>query len=187
MEQPVTDHVDRDAGVSTRQVEEELNVSHKTMRGYLINSCSALTVYNERSLLPAGFLGRENFFRCFVQWNAFLSFFNASTNEACFGRDGVISIHNQHQWAEEKPHDVTHSRHQQQFGINVWAAMTGYCLVGPHVLPHRLTGNHYRDFLLYDTPKLLEDVPLAVRARMWYMYDGAPAHFSPVVRDVHLS
>jgi hypothetical protein len=22
---------------------------------------------------------------------------------------------------------------------------------------------------------------------MWYMYDGAPAHFSPVVRDVHLS
>jgi hypothetical protein len=57
-------------------------------------------------------------------------------------------------------------------------------LVGPHVLPHRLTGNHYRDFHLHDLPKLLEDVPLAVRARMWYMHDGAPAHFSRAMRDV---
>jgi hypothetical protein len=60
----------------------------------------------------------------------------------------------------------------------------GDCLVGPHVLPHRLTGNHYRDFLLHDLSKILEDVPLAVRAPMWYMNDGAPAHFSRAVRDV---
>jgi hypothetical protein len=58
------------------------------------------------------------------------------------------------------------------------------CLVGLHVLPHQLTGKHYRDLPLYDLPKLLEDVPLAVRARMWYMHDGAPAHFSRAVRDV---
>jgi hypothetical protein len=57
-------------------------------------------------------------------------------------------------------------------------------LVGPHVLPHLLSGNHYRDSLLHDLPKLLEDVPLAVRARMWYMHDCAPAHFSRAVRDV---
>jgi hypothetical protein len=43
---------------------------------------------------------------------------------------------------------------------------------------------HYRDFLLHDPPKLLEDVPLAARARMWYMHDGAPAHFNRAVRDV---
>jgi hypothetical protein len=53
-------------------------------------------------------------------------------------------------------------------------------LVGPHVLTYRLTGNHYRD----DLPKLLEDVLLAVRTRMWYMHDGDPAHFSRAVRDV---
>jgi hypothetical protein len=40
------------------------------------------------------------------------------------------------------------------------------------------------DFLLHDLQKILEDVPLAVRARMWYMHDGAPAHFSRAVRDV---
>jgi hypothetical protein len=46
------------------------------------------------------------------------------------------------------------------FSINVCAGIAGDCLVGPHVLPHRLTGNHYREFLLYDLPKLLEYVLL---------------------------
>jgi hypothetical protein len=64
--------------------------------------------------------------------------------------------------------------HQQQFSINVWAGI---------VLPHRLTGNHYRDFLLHDLPTILEDIPLAVRARIWCMHDGATAHFSRAVRN----
>jgi hypothetical protein len=64
------------------------------------------------------------------------------------------------------------------------AGIVGDRLVGPHVLPHRLTGNHYRDFLSHDLPKLLEDVPLLVRARIWYVHCGAPAHFSRAVRDV---
>jgi hypothetical protein len=75
-------------------------------------------------------------------------------------------------------------RHQQQYNINVWARIVGDSLVGLHVLPHRLTGNRYRDFLLHDLPKLLEDVPLAVRTPLWYMDGGAPAHFSRAVRDV---
>jgi hypothetical protein len=66
----------------------------------------------------------------------------------------------------------------------MWAGIVGDCLVGPHVLSHRLKGNHYRDFLLHDLPKLPEDVPLAVRARMWYIHDGVPARFSRAVLDV---
>jgi hypothetical protein len=54
-------------------------------------------------------------------------------------------------------------RQQQQFSIVVWAGIVGYCLVGPHVLPHRLTGNHYSDILLRHLPELLEDVPLAAQ------------------------
>jgi hypothetical protein len=57
-------------------------------------------------------------------------------------------------------------------------------LVGPHVLSHGHTSNHYRGFLSYDLPRLLEDVPLAVKARIWYMNDGASAYFSRAVRDV---
>jgi hypothetical protein len=41
----------------------------------------------------------------------------------------------------------------------------GDCLVGPHVLPHLLTGNRYRDFPLHD------------------QHDGVQAHFSRAVRD----
>jgi hypothetical protein len=66
----------------------------------------------------------------------------------------------------------------------VWAWIVVDYLVVQHVLPHRLTGNPYRDFPLHDLPKLLEDVPLSVRARVWYMHDGAPAHFNRAVRDV---
>jgi hypothetical protein len=68
--------------------------------------------------------------------------------------------------------------------INVCAGIVGYCFVGPHDLPHWFTGKHYRDFLIYDLSKLVEDVPLAARARMRYSDDGAPARFSRSVRDV---
>jgi hypothetical protein len=70
------------------------------------------------------------------------------------------------------------------FSINVWAGNVGDCLIGPRVLPHRLTASHYRDFLLHYLSELLEDVPLAVRARMWYMHDGVLAHLSRAVRDI---
>jgi hypothetical protein len=72
---------------------------------------------------------------------------------------------------KENSHCVIHSRNQQQFNMNVCAGIVGDCLIGPYVLPHRLTDNHYRDFLLHDLPKLLPDVPLAVRTRMWYLHD----------------
>jgi hypothetical protein len=72
----------------------------------------------------------------------------------------------------------------QQFSINMWVRIFGGSLASPYVLPCLLTNNPYRDFLLHDLPKLLEGVPLAVRARMWYMHDGAPEKFSRSVRDV---
>jgi hypothetical protein len=41
------------------------------------------------------------------------------TDEARFDTDGIINVHNQHQWVKENPHGVNHSRHQQQFSINI--------------------------------------------------------------------
>jgi hypothetical protein len=61
----------------------------------------------------------------------------------------------------------------------------GDCLVSPHVLPYCFTGNHYFDFLLYDLPSLLKNVPVVVRARVGHMHDGAPIYFSRDVRDVN--
>jgi hypothetical protein len=53
-------------------------------------------------------------------------FFTSSllfTDETRFGMDGIINIHNQHQWEKENPQSVIHSGYQQQFSINVWAGI----------------------------------------------------------------
>jgi hypothetical protein len=105
------------------------------------------------------------------------------TDEAAFARNGIINFHNNHVWAEENPHAVVQSRHQQQFSINVWAGIIGDVLVGPHVLPQRLTGNSYRHFLENDLRTLSEDLPLAISAHMWFMHDGAPPRFSITVQE----
>jgi hypothetical protein len=118
-------------------------------------------------LMPADFPARENFHRCFLQRSADYFFVPSVllTDEAHFGRDGIISIHNQHQWAEENRHDVIQSRHQQQFRINVRVGIVCDCLAGPDVFLHHLTGNHYRDCLLDDPPELHLSVALAVPVR----------------------
>jgi hypothetical protein len=105
------------------------------------------------------------------------------TDEACFSQDGIINSHNMHIWAEENPHAMVVRAHQQRFSINIWCGILGDTLVGPHILPPRLNGQDYRHFLEYILPTLLEDVPLATRRNMWFLHDGAPAHFSLEARD----
>jgi hypothetical protein len=58
--------------------------------------------------------------------------------------------------AEENPRDTIHSRHQQQFGINVLAGIVGDCLVALHIFPQRQTGSVERDFRLNGLPRLLK-------------------------------
>jgi hypothetical protein len=102
-----------------------------------------------QGVMPADSPARENLCPCFVQRSAEFFFVLSVVFivEARFGGDEIISIHNQHQWVEENPHGVFQSRPQTQFSITVWARIVGDCLAGPHVLPHRPTGNNYRDIL----------------------------------------
>lgn len=50
----------------------------------------------------------------------------------------------------------------------------------------RLSGVEYLNFLENDLPNLLEDVPLLQRQNMYFLHDGAPAHFAIDVR-IHLN
>ena len=56
-------------------------------------------------------------------------------------------------------------------------------LVGPYILPSRLTGHTYSIFVQEVLPELLSNVSPAVRTRMWFQHDGAPTHFSRNVRN----
>jgi hypothetical protein len=75
----------------------------------------------------------------------------------------------------------------QTFRFRVWALESITCngnstdvhLIDLQVLTRRLTDNEYRDLLENDLSGLLYDVPLAIRERILFMYDGAAPHFNP--------
>jgi hypothetical protein len=96
------------------------------------------------------------------------------TDEACFTREGVFNIHNSDFWARDNPHAIRERGYQVRFSVIVWAGTVGDIVMGPYLLPDRLTAQRYRNFLETSTG-LLEDVPLAVRQRLWFQHDGAPA------------
>jgi hypothetical protein len=105
------------------------------------------------------------------------------TDEACFTREGVFSIHSSHLWARDNPHAICERGYQARFSVRVWAGIVGDIVVGPCLLSERLTAQRYREFLETVLPGLLEDVPLAVRQRLWFQHDGARAHYGEDVRQ----
>jgi hypothetical protein len=56
-------------------------------------------------------------------------------------------------------------------------------LSGPYIFPQHLTGGIYANVLQDELPALLENVPLQTRRQKYYQHDGAPPHFSQVVRQ----
>jgi hypothetical protein len=108
------------------------------------------------------------------------------TGEAGFTREGIVNFHNIHVWVDDNPHTTVASIHQHRFSISFLVGIVSGQLLGPVVLPNRLTGAVYHRFLVKDLPVLLEHVPLHQRQHMWFMHDGAPTHFLRVVRQ-HLN
>ena len=88
-----------------------------------------------------------------------------------------FNFHDCHMWAAVNPNEVKQAWLQQSFSLNVWVGILGDCLIGPHFLPQKLNGEQYLRFLQNHLPNLLEDVPWRQRQQMWFMHDGAPAHF----------
>jgi hypothetical protein len=60
--------------------------------------------------------------------------------------------------------------------------ITGDHLIGPCISPAKLTGPQYLRFFRKHLPQLLEDVSLRAQ-RIWFLHDGAPAHFSLAGRE----
>jgi hypothetical protein len=90
------------------------------------------------------------------------------TDEACLTHEGAFNVHNSHLWARDNPHAILERGYQVRLRVSVWAGIVGDTVVGPDLLPDRLTAQRYRDLLETVLPGLLEDVPLAVRQRLWF-------------------
>ncbi|GFX86351.1 uncharacterized protein TNCV_2562331 [Trichonephila clavipes] len=66
------------------------------------------------------------------------------TDEASFFERGYFQHHNSHSWAAANPHVTRTRAAQDRFLVNVWAGILGDHLIGPYILPDRLTGPRYR-------------------------------------------
>jgi hypothetical protein len=104
------------------------------------------------------------------------------TDEAGFTRNCVFNSRNTHIWSEENPHEIQERHFQQSCSLNVWVGIIENHLIGPYVLPRRLTVDGYLQFLNEVLPELLEEGPLAIRREMWYLHDGGPPHYAGQVR-----
>ena len=105
------------------------------------------------------------------------------TDEASFTRDGVNNSRNVHTWSQDNPHETTVTTFQSRFSVNVWCGVIGDRLIGPFVFENNVRGDTYEEVLRNELPGLLEDIPLMVRSQMYFQHDGAPPHYSRLVRE----
>jgi hypothetical protein len=55
--------------------------------------------------------------------------------------------------------------HQQRFTVYFWAGIVHDVLIGPYLLPSRLSAQIYRVFLEETLPELLEEIPLVTQEK----------------------
>lgn len=178
----ILDSVEENPGVSIRRLSAQIGVSEFVVwRTLNEQGLHPYHVQKVQALQPGDELRRQQFCGWLIQKCAEEPNFLRSilfTDEAGFTRDGVFNVHNTHIWSDENPHAIRESHHQQKFSVNVWAGIIDNILVGPYILPNRLNGPEYLRFLREVLPDLLDDVPLQTLQRMWYLLDGAPAHYA---------
>ena len=63
----------------------------------------------------------------------------------------------------------------------VWCALVNGYLIGPYFFDGNVDRHTYLELLRDHLPKLLENVDLATRQRMWLQEDGVPSYFAFIV------
>lgn len=186
LEEAVLNLIEESPATSTRKIANILNISYSTV--FRILKEQQLYPYHiqrVQALLPRDFLPRLIFCQWILQMITPVPQFLRHilfTDEANFSRESIRNFHNNHIWADQNPHEFTECNFQHQFSLNVWLGVIHDYLVGPYFLPMRLDGDAYHRFLEEELPLLLEDIPLQIRQELWFLHDGAPAHFSVTAR-----
>lgn len=180
-------YVHAECHISIREIVRDLGVSYGTIQRILADKkLHPYHVVLHQALSEADFDNRLNY--CYWLKNMirdipqFLSQI-LWTDEASFTNTGRVNLHNMHYWSETNPHWMREVDNQHRWTVNVWCGIVNGMIVGPHIFEGSLTGEMYVNFLRFDLPGLLENVPLLVRRNLWLQHDGCPAHYSLVVRN----
>uniref|UniRef100_A0A1B6L5Q6 DUF4817 domain-containing protein n=1 Tax=Graphocephala atropunctata TaxID=36148 RepID=A0A1B6L5Q6_9HEMI len=186
VEDEVLRAVEEDPTTSTRRLASAVRISHSSVWRILNNQLLyPYHVQRVQALSEHDYPNRQRFCEEIRGKCARNPDFLTSvlfTDKAGFNRNGIMNFHNTHHWADENPYVIKQSRFKNTFSLNVWVGIIRDSLIGPVFLPPRPNGLNYFHFLQNDLWEVMEDVPLRVRDRMWFMHDGAPPHFSIVVR-----
>lgn len=111
------------------------------------------------------------------------------SDEATFFINGIVNRQNCRYWAAENPHWMMEAHTQIPQKVNVWAGIIGDRILGPFFIEGSLTAEKYLNFLRDElTPALAvlypnDEDPDLPNNNLWYQQDGAPAHFSVMVRN----
>lgn len=183
----VLNEVQGDSSTSVRMVSRRTGIPKSSVHRILqVESYHPYHIQKVQELKPEDYPKRVLFCQEMLQKNREDdNFFNNIlwTDESHFKRTGIFNMHNYHSWSIDNPHMVRSSNFQRQFSVNLWCGILNGQLIGPFELPDRLDGNTYLNFLRNDLPTLLEDVNLRTRKFMVFQNDGAPCHYSQIVRD----
>lgn len=191
-EEAVLNLVEDNPGLSTRDIARHVGISQPTAWRILRSqNLHPYHIQRVQLLREQDFGPRVEFSRWYLAMRSRDPRFVNSilfTDESTFSREGMWNAHNSHVWCDENPHETRSRAAQERFSVNVWAGILGDCLIGPYLLPERLTGGNYLIFLDQVLPQLLADahVPVGSRRQMWFQHDGAPAHYTNDVR-LHLN
>ncbi|KAL0881325.1 hypothetical protein ABMA27_001206 [Loxostege sticticalis] len=131
-----------------------------------------------QELLPQDYAPRVEFCRWLLRNRSYNVLW---TDECTFTREGIFNVHNAHYWCDYNPRVIRPDHFQHRISVNVWAGLLNGHLLGP-VFLDRLNTETYMELLQRDLPELLLNVPVWSRRYMYFMHDGAPAHFSLRVR-----
>jgi hypothetical protein len=108
------------------------------------------------------------------------------SDESTFHLNGALNRHNCRYWSDTNPHEFREGNTQYPQKLNVWAGILGDRVVGPFFLNENLTGERYlemlQDEILPAIAEIVEDGPNP-DANIIFQQDGAPPHFSRVVRE----
>ncbi|XP_025416804.1 uncharacterized protein LOC112688013, partial [Sipha flava] len=98
-----------------------------------------------------------------------------------FTNNGIINKQNNRYWSDSNTFWTNDTHFQHVWGTNVWCGLVGGKLLGPYFYDGTLTGIRYLDFLSNQLSIFMEDIPLNIRAHLFFQQDGAPAHNALIV------
>lgn len=106
------------------------------------------------------------------------------TDEATFYLNGTVNKHNDRLWSDENPHWFREVHTQNPQKVNAWSGMVGRHTIGPFFIQGNLNGESYLDLLqTHIVPAIQALFPGEEFQKVWFQQDGAPPHYSVIVRN----